>query len=171
MGVSLPAWQPTVNTQSGLAIATVIGMENFKDNQQIVRRFFDAFNLKDEKIIDEVISNDYVDYGHQPPGRGPSGAKDDYREFVGGFDDARFEIDDLVISGDQAVARWTCSGTHTGDFIGIPATRKKVSIQGISMYRIRDGKIVETRNVADVFGLLVQVGAVSLGGMKAGKAA
>jgi len=146
-------------------------MENSKDNQQVVRRFFDAFNLKDEKIMDEVISSDYFDYGHQPPGRGPSGAKDDYREFVGGFKDARFEIDDLIVADDRVVARWTCSGTHTGDFIGIPATGKKVTVLGISMYRLRDGKIVETRNSADVLGMLVQLGAVSLPGMKAEKAA
>jgi len=146
-------------------------MENSKDNQRVVRRYYDAYNLKDEKIFDEVISNDYIDYGHQPPGRGLSGAMDDYREFTGGFKDARFNIDDLVVAGDRVVARWTCTGTHTGDFIGIPATGKKMSVLGISMYRLRDGKIVETRNSADVFGMLVQLGVVSPPGMKADKAA
>lgn len=151
----------------GIVLATVACMENFEANQKIVRRFYEAFNQKDEKIIDEVISSDYIDFGHKPPGRGPSGAKDDFRKFLGGFEDAHFEIDELVGSGDRVVARWTCKGTHTGDFVGIPATRKQVTVGGISMYRLRDGKIVETRNSPDILGLLVQLGVVSLGGKKA----
>lgn len=46
--------------------------------EKVVRRFYEAFNKKDPKIIQEVIGSDYVDYGHQPPGRGIQGALDDY---------------------------------------------------------------------------------------------
>ena len=135
-------------------------MENLKTNRTAILRFYDAFNEKNEAILDEVIADDYVDYGHQPPGQGKEGAKSDYRAFIGGFKDARFDIDEMIEAGDRVVVRWTSRGTHTGSFAGLPPTQKKVEVRGISIYRLKDGKIIETRNMADIFGMLTQLGAI-----------
>ena len=115
-------------------------MENTETNLNVVRRFFDAFNQKDEKIIDEVIADDYVDYGHQPPGKGPQGAKDDFRNFFRRFSDVRFDTDEIIPAGDRVVSRWTVHGTHTGNFNGIPASYQTIAIKGVSLYRLRDGE-------------------------------
>jgi steroid delta-isomerase-like uncharacterized protein len=135
-------------------------MDKSKTNLTVVRRFYDAYNNKDEKILDEVIASDYVDHGHQPPGRGVEGAKNDQREFTAAFQDARFDIDEMIAADDRVVVRWTAHGTHTGPFAGIPPTQKKITVGGISMYRLRDGKLTETRNQADLFGMLSQLGVI-----------
>jgi steroid delta-isomerase-like uncharacterized protein len=135
-------------------------MEQSKTNLKVVRRFYDAYNKKDEKILDEVIAENYVDHGHQPPGQGIEGAKNDHRQISGAFQDARFDIDDIFAADDRVAVRWTLHGTQTGPFAGLPATQKKVVAGGMSFYRLRDGKIIETRNVADLLTVFMQVGAV-----------
>ena len=70
-------------------------MENSKANLNVVQRFYDAYNKKQDAILNEVIADDYVDYGHQPPGRGIQGAKSDHQDFGRAFEDARFDIDEM----------------------------------------------------------------------------
>jgi steroid delta-isomerase-like uncharacterized protein len=135
-------------------------MESSKTNLNVVQRFYDAYNKKDEAILSEVIADDYVDYGHEPPGRGLQGAKSDRQEIGRAFDDARFDIDDIIASDDRAAVRWTLRATHTGPFAGLSPTQKKVTVNGISLYRLRDGKITETRNLADRLAILTQLGAI-----------
>jgi len=135
-------------------------MEKSKTNLSVVRRFYDAYNKQDEKILDEVIADDYVDHGHQPQGQGIQGAKSDHREIAGAFQDARFDIDEMFAADDRVVVRWTLHATHTGPFAGLSPTQKKIAIHGISLYRLRDGKITETRNLADLLGMFTQLGAI-----------
>jgi steroid delta-isomerase-like uncharacterized protein len=135
-------------------------MESSKTNLNVIQRFYDAYNKKQEAILNEVIANDYVDYGHQPPGRGVQGAKSDHQDFTRAFDDARFDIDDMFGSDDRVVVRWTVHGTHTGPFAGLSPTKKKVEVRGISLYRLHDGKITETRNLADLLALFKQLGTI-----------
>jgi ketosteroid isomerase-like protein len=63
-------------------------MEKSKTNLNVVQRFYDAYNKKDEKILDEVIADDYVDHGHEPPGRSVQGAQSDQREIAAAFQHA-----------------------------------------------------------------------------------
>lgn len=81
-----------------------------------------------------MISEDYVNYGHQPPGRGPQGARADYDAALRNFGHIRYTIDALVSSGENVSAAWTGAlegGRH---------------FQGLSLYRVVDGKIVQTTN-------------------------
>lgn len=137
-------------------------MEKSQTNLNTVQRFYDAYNKKQESILSEVIADDYVDYGHEPPGRGIPGAKSDYQDFTGAFADARFDIDEIFGSDDRVVVRWTVHGTHTGPFAGIPPTQKKVTVRGFSLYRLRDGKLTETRNMPDLLALFKQLGTIEL---------
>ena len=115
-------------------------MEKSKTNLSVVRRFYDAYNKQDEKILDEVIADDYVDHGHQPQGQGIQGAKSDHREIAGAFQDARFDIDvfalgrgsptvlglvlngrDVVlcaVSSSHAAGRGLLTWLHASEFIG-----------------------------------------------------
>jgi steroid delta-isomerase-like uncharacterized protein len=61
----------------------------------------------------------------------------------------------------MVVLRWSLAGTHHGQFLGIPPTGKTVTLRGIDMYRVQDGKIAEHWNVVDIFGFCQQVGALS----------
>ena len=135
-------------------------MENSKTNLNVVQRFYDAYNKKQDAILNEVIAYDYVDYGHQPPGRGLPGAKSDLQDLACAFEDARFDIDEMFGADDRVVVRWTVHGTHTGPFAGLQPTQKKIAVSGISLYRVRDGKITETRNQADLLALFTQLGTI-----------
>lgn len=111
-------------------------------------------------MIDEIISPDYVDYGHEPPGREPEGAKQDFRGATAAKSNTHYTIDELIATGDRVVARWSGKYIHSGDFAGIPATGKSVSLTGISIYRVANGQIQETRNAVNWLGLLQQLGAI-----------
>ena len=135
-------------------------MEKSKSNLNVVQRFYDAYNTKHEAILNEVIADDYVDYGHQPPGRGVQGAKSDHQDIGRAFEDARFDIDEIFGADDRVTVRWTLHATHTGPFAGISPTQKKITVHGISLYQLRDGKITETRNQADLLALFTQLGTI-----------
>ena len=77
-----------------------------------------------------------------------------------GIPDIAVAIDDLIADGAMAVKRWTASGHQTGELAGIPPTNKPVRFSGVSIYRFRDGRIVESWYVYDLFGLLQQLGAL-----------
>jgi predicted ester cyclase len=68
------------------------------------------------------------------------------------------EIDDLIAEGDKVVGRFTFRGTHTGTFLGIAPTGRKVSMTGIDVVRIRDGKITEFWYAEQLHDLLRQLG-------------
>jgi steroid delta-isomerase-like uncharacterized protein len=135
-------------------------MEKSKTSLNVVQRFYDAYNKKHEAILNEIIADDYVDYGHQPPGRGLPGAKSDLQDIARGFEDARFDIEEVFGADDRVVVRWTVHGTHTGPFAGLQPTQKKIAVSGISLYRVRDGKLTETRNQADLLALFTQLGTI-----------
>ena len=80
----------------------------------------------------------------------------DYRR---GFPDVANTVEDLIAEGDKVVARWRSRATHQGEYMGIPPTGKEVEVTGITLYRIEGGKIAESWNVEDKFGLLRQIGA------------
>ena len=135
-------------------------MDKSQTNLNAVQRFYDSYNSKDAAILNEVIADDYVDYGHEPPGRGLQGAKSDYQDIARGLADARFDIDEMFGADDRVAVRWNLHATHTGPFAGVSPTQKKVAVRGISLYRLRDGKITETRNLPDLLALFTQLGTI-----------
>jgi predicted ester cyclase len=83
-------------------------------------------------------------------------------EFRSAFPDGGTRIDDMIAEGDRVVLRWTDGGTHRGPFMGVAPTGKHVTITGIDIYRIVDGRIVDFWCSEDVLGLLEQLGAVQV---------
>lgn len=141
----------------------IVGMEMSveEQNKAVVRRYYEeVFNQGQEAVLDEIISPNYVDYGHNPPGRGIEGAKADFQSGAAYFSAAHFTIDDMLAINDQVVVRWTGTLKHSGEFMSVPATGKTVTLTGISMYCVADGKLLETRNAANWLDLLQQLNAV-----------
>ena len=132
-------------------------------NKEIVRRLVNGvWADRNLAIVDELIAPDYV--GHDPtqpePIRGPEG----YRQFVGmyqaAFEDGMVTIDDEIAEGDLVVTRWTGRGTHTGELMGIAPTGKEVTVSGITISRLANGKIAEDWELMDALGMMIQLGAV-----------
>jgi steroid delta-isomerase-like uncharacterized protein len=134
------------------------------DNKEIVRRLQEGV-WTDDTVVDETVSTDFV--GHDPaipePIRGPQGAKENFKQYSDAFDGAHIKVIEQIAEGDTVATRWEGRGTHTAEIMGIPATGKEIVVTGLSITKIRDGKIVEDHTVWDTLGMLQQIGAIPTG--------
>ena len=129
-------------------------------NVAVVRRIVDGINRWDPFIFQELYHPEVVD--RDPlvnQGPGANGIKQAYIRCREAFPDMHITIEDLIAQGDKVAMRYTLRGTHQGEFEGIPATWRKVTITGIDIYRFSDGKVVEWWHRPDTLALLAQLGA------------
>jgi predicted ester cyclase len=134
-----------------------------EENKAIVRRIpEELYNEGRLAVADEVIAPDYVEHFPLPLGW-PSGL-DGLRQFVtvlrAAFPDFRYTIEDEIAEGDMVVIRLTASGTHRGEFMGIPPTGNRATWTEIHVCRIADGKLVEHWANLDQLGMMQQLGVV-----------
>jgi predicted ester cyclase len=132
-----------------------------EENKELIRRYMAAVDTGNPDVLDDYLAPDFVD--HNPfPGTTPDlqGMKDAFNLFLEATP-GDHRIEDLVAEGDKVVARISAKGTHEADLFGVPATHNPLTMTGIAIWRIADGKIVEHWNQTDVFGVMVQIGAVS----------
>ena len=110
-------------------------------------------------LADELFAADYVMHTAMSPVevRGPEGLKQMFGVYAVAFPDAQVTIDDTVAEEDQVVFRFTMTGTHTGELMGIPPTGRCFAMTGISSHRFADGKFVETWASDDVLGMMQQL--------------
>jgi predicted ester cyclase len=97
------------------------------------------------------------------PGQGPGleGLKDIIRAMRAGFPDIVFSIQEQLAEHDKVASRFEWTGTHNGDFLGIPAIGHAVKVWGIVIDRLQDGRIKQTRIIMDIPGLMAQLSAPS----------
>lgn len=130
-------------------------------NEETVRRFFAIFEDHTPELFPEVVSPDYQDRGHEPPGIGPQGARDDYDALSATFGEVSYAFDAFVANDDRVAVLWTATLLHTGAFvIGGPhllATGRRVTMRGTSFYRLADGLITEARVLVDVGAVRAQL--------------
>jgi steroid delta-isomerase-like uncharacterized protein len=133
-----------------------------EQNKQLVRQFFDAFDRQDTEVMDQLVSS--TSYSLHFLGTPPTdwnGTKQFSAAFYIAFPDLHHNIVDMVAEGEDKVAvRLNVTGTHKGEFQGIPPTGKKVSFNATDFVTLQDGKIVEERVNADTMGLMQQIGAI-----------
>ena len=133
------------------------------DNKAIVRRLYEeVWNKRRLELVDEIISPSHAlhDPNLTDSSVGPDAYKRQVSRFISGIPDLRFTIEDIVDEKEKLAVAWTISGTHTGEFMGIPATNKKVYVEGITINHIVDGKIMDSYISWDTFGMMQQLGAV-----------
>jgi predicted ester cyclase len=132
-------------------------------NKELVRRFMQAIDTGDPAILDQYVAEDYVDHNPPPHPDLPKGLPGSRRAFelgLIGFSEFHHEIEDQIAEGDKVVSVIRGWGKHTGEFLGVPASGREVTMYGISIHRIQDGKIVEHWAQIDAVGLLQQMGAI-----------
>jgi steroid delta-isomerase-like uncharacterized protein len=128
-------------------------------NKAVYRRFIqEVFNEGRLDALDALLSPSYV-FHDAPPG--PQAIAEVVRMFRAAFPDLAITIDELVAEGDKVCARATTRGTHRGPIFGFPSTGKPVTMTGLTMVRIVDGRVVESWVKNDVAGLMRQLGAGS----------
>jgi predicted ester cyclase len=139
--------QPDGATDMSTTATTLTGRAA---NKAVVQRFFSAFNDQTPDVFDEIISPDYVDYGHEPPGRGPQGARDDYDGARNAVGKVEYVIDDMIAEGDRVATRWTATMPPAGGDEGRAASDPPLTVTGISIYVLANGQITETRHEVNV---------------------
>jgi steroid delta-isomerase-like uncharacterized protein len=131
-------------------------------NKTIAERFNeDVWGRGDEAALEELLAPDFVDHGALP-GQTPDreGHKQILAAFRSAFPDLSVTTDDIIAEGDKVVSRWTARGTHEGELMGIAPTGKEVTITGIDVLRIAEGKVVERWAEYDALGMMQQLGVV-----------
>lgn len=111
-------------------------------------------------VANELLSDDVIEHEKLPEGLPPNGEgiRQLFALLRSAFPDLRITIEDLLEDGDKVVARVTLHGTHQGDFLGIPATGRRVAYEVIDISRVVDGKLVEHWGIPDNMTLLQQLG-------------
>ena len=128
-------------------------------NKALARRVFEeVLNARNMAALDQLAAADYEEHNPLPGQRtGLDGLRDRYTMVLNGLDPL-FTIEDVIAEGDRVVLRWTNSGTHVAEFLGMPPTGKSFTIGGIEIWRVKDGKLAEHWDMVDVFGQLQQLG-------------
>jgi steroid delta-isomerase-like uncharacterized protein len=134
------------------------------DNRAIILRLYEeVWNKRKIELIKEIISPSHALHAPNISGSsmGPEAYKRQLLLFVAGYPDLQFTIEDTIAEKDKVVACWTITGTHKGDFMGVPATNKKVSVDGVTIHHLTNGKIMDSYSNWDALGMMQQLGAIS----------
>jgi steroid delta-isomerase-like uncharacterized protein len=115
-------------------------------NKTVVRRLIEEFLATgDPDVADEILAPHYVD--HTPSNSGMTGPENLQRfvgEWLSAFPDTRNVVQDMVAEGDRVAARWTVSATHENRFRSIPTSGNRVEVEAIGIFRLANGKVVES---------------------------
>jgi steroid delta-isomerase-like uncharacterized protein len=121
----------------------------------------DDISRGDVVVAERIIHPDFVDHTN-PPGmqHGLAGHNAIVALFRAAFPDQWWQIEDLIAEDDKIVARTTMTGTHRGDFFGIPPTGRSVTLSGVHIMRVADGRVIEHWGSNDDLGLMRQLGVI-----------
>jgi steroid delta-isomerase-like uncharacterized protein len=133
-----------------------------EDNKNLVRRYMEVdVNEANIEAANELVTRDFL--FHFPGSPAPmdrAGLAQTTLLFHAGFPDQHTTVDDILAEGDKVAARFTFRGTQTGAFQGIPPTGKAVTMNGMAIWRIADGKIAEHWVLFDALGMMQQLGVI-----------
>lgn len=120
------------------------------ENKRVVRELVEEiWNKHHREKVGEFVADDLLDQSVEHTS-----------QFLDAFPDAQVAIEDLIAEDDKVVARLLATATNTGPFAGQPPTGRSVTIRSIRIYRLADGKVVETWAMQDRLGLMEQLGLV-----------
>jgi len=124
------------------------------------RLYHSIWNERRLEFIDKVIATTHAlgDPTVSGEGVGPAAYRRQVERFVAGLPDLKIKVDDTITEKNKLVVAWTITGTHKGDFLGVPPTNKQVSFSGVTINQIASGKIIESTVIWDGLGLLEQFG-------------
>lgn len=133
------------------------------DNKSIVRRMYEeVWNKRNLEAAKELIAPSHAVqlFDMADSGVGPEAYARNVVQFVRAFPDLKFTVIDMVGENEKVVALWNISGTHRGEFRGIAPTGKKISVDGITINQLADGKIIDSYVSVDMWSMMQQLGAV-----------
>jgi len=136
-----------------------MSVETKKIAQQFREEVYTKGNLD---ILDQICANQVTVRNHDPLtpnfGQGPQALKQVATMYRTAFPDANCTVDDVISEGDKIVVRWTGRGTNKGVLGTNPPTGKQVTVTGVDILKLANGKIVECDTIWDAAGMLQQLG-------------
>ncbi len=135
------------------------------DHSATQRRLYDLLNAGDIEAFGALLADGFVEH-EVAPGLAPTkeGVQEFFRIYRAAFPDLRMDPEDVVASGDKVVARVRATGTHEGEFMGMPPTGKRIDVQLIDIMRFADdGRVHEHWGVVDMLAMMQQLGVVPEG--------
>lgn len=135
------------------------------DHASTLRHLYELLSAGDIDGFGELLADDFVEH-EETPGLAPTkeGVKDFFRMYRGAFPDLRMDAEDVLASGDKVVARVRATGTNRGEFMGMPATGKRIDVQLIDIMRFGDdGLVREHWGVIDALAMMQQLGVMPEG--------
>jgi len=133
------------------------------DAKAIVRRLYEeVWNKRKVELVSDLISPSHALHDNNFSGSsvGPEAYRSQIAIFLAAFPDLRFTVEDTIAEKDKVAASWTISGTHKGEFWGVRPTQKKMSMDGVTIHHIANGKIIDSYISSDALGLMRQLGIV-----------
>jgi steroid delta-isomerase-like uncharacterized protein len=132
------------------------------ENKEFIQKYFGIDGRTEAGIKQYLDAHDPEYKTHSAMGdMNLAQAKQTNLVMLAAFPDLKFNIDDIFAEGDKVAVRYTMVGTNQGSYMGAPPTGKKISLNGISIYKIAGGKLVESWGVFDMLSLMQQLGAKS----------
>jgi steroid delta-isomerase-like uncharacterized protein len=132
------------------------------ENKAVIGKFVEeVLNQGRLERADELVALDFVELDPLPgqqPGR--EGLKQVIAAFRTAFPDIHWVIEEMVAEGDKVFSRFTWNGTHRGEFFGVPATGKQITVKGAVIDRVLNGQMVDSRILMDGLGMMTQLGVV-----------
>ena len=130
-------------------------------NKQLLRVYYEEVLTNGRLDVLETIARpDYIEHNPFPGhGQGLEGLRQRVNTLRTGLNQ-QFTLELLIAEGDKVAVLWTARGTQVGEFMGLPATGKSYTIQGVDIHQVRDGRMAEHWDVVDMYGFLIQLGAL-----------
>jgi predicted ester cyclase len=133
------------------------------DHKALVRQWFAEIDKGAQADFDRFLAADYVDHT-PPPVPVTATVREAVKEYSATFrtalSDFHHIVEDQIAEGDKVVSRITAYGTHVGELLGVAPTGRRLTMSGIAIHRITDGRLVEHWSQIDLLGLLQRLGVV-----------
>src|ERR1700761_2734003 len=132
------------------------------DNEAILHRFIqEVINQGRYEVCDDIVAEDFFELDPLPGQRqGREGLKEVIAMMRSAFPDIYWVTEESIASGDKVVTRFLWTGTHHGNFLGIPATGRPVTVKGVVIDRLVKGRMSSSRILMDTFRLMTQLGVI-----------
>ena len=129
------------------------------ENAAVIASAVEQMNAGNVDAYLEMYADNLTVHGYPPGVEGKEGVSEFYRSFRNAFTDFDLTAEDTVSEGDMVAARYRIRGTHSDEFLGVPASGNKVDVEGQSFFRFENGQVVERWQQMDAMTLMTQLGA------------
>jgi len=134
---------------------------NLTENKALVRRYYDEVLTARNRSVRQLLDSSFVSHASGGSEVGAEAYAAAVDATFAAFPDLAVTVHDQVAEEDKVVTRWSATGTHNGDFAGVPASGRLITVTGIHIHRVRHGRLVEHWEELNLFGVLRQLGVLS----------